>query len=222
MLKILCLSVIFIASPVWALKNDNIVDVIAVEYPPFTTNNNPDGGIAFKLLNDFTSNNKIIWNPLFLPPKRAYKTIKSGNWCASFYPVQGNNNFKKYELDKGTIKIGLIQLAKPSPFIWSSLDELEGKSVAMLRTGSKSRLSMRFQNSNMNIVYVETIQAAIMMVILGRTDMAMIDNISFSKIESKYKNQLQLSKKPIFETQISIYINNRCDIPKLNLKVSNN
>lgn len=204
-------------SPLFASTSDNIVNVIAVEYPPFTTNNDPEGGVAFELLNDLTSNKKIKWEPFFLPPKRAYKTIESGDWCASFYPIFGENEFKKYELGKDTIKIGLVRLSKPSPFTWLALDDLKGSIVALLRTGSNSNFSKKFQNSGMSIVYVETIQAAINMVLLQRVDIAMIDNISYSKLKPTQKKQLQLSNSSLFETKISLYVNNNCDIPLLNL-----
>lgn len=201
----------------FASERDNIINVIAVEYPPFTTSNHPEGGMAFELLNDLTSNEKITWKPFFLPPKRAYKTIETGDWCASFYPVFGQNEFTKYELGKESIKIGLVRLSKSSPFIWSSLDELKGNIVFLLRTGSNSKFAMKFKNSGMNIVYVENIQAAVDMVILKRGDIAMIDNISYAKLNSTQKEQLQLSDNLLFETKISIYINNNCDIPLLNL-----
>lgn len=217
MLRNLFLFLGLIMSPLFASTSDNIVNVIAVEYPPFTTINYPEGGVAFELLNDLSSNKKIKWKPFFLPPKRAYKTIESGDWCASFYPIFGENEFKKYELGKDTIKIGLVRLSKPSPFTWSALDDLKGSRVALLRTDSNSKFSKKFQNSGMDIVYVETIQAAIKMVLHQRVDIAMIDNISYSKLNPTQKKQLQLSNNSVFETKISLYVNNNCDIPLLNL-----
>lgn len=206
-----------IMTPLLAFQSDNDVNVIAVEYPPFTTSNHPQGGLAFELLNDLTSDKKIKWKPFFLPPKRAYKTIESGDWCASFYPIVGQHEFKKYELGKDSIKIGLVRLSKSSPFTWSSLDELKGNVVVLLRTDSNSKFSRQFKNSGMSIVYVETIQAAIKMVLLQRGDIAMIDNISYAKLSSIQKRQLQLSNRSLYENKISIYINNTCNVPLLNL-----
>lgn len=216
---VVLLQMLMIANPLFAFKNDNGVNVIAIEYPPFTTSSHPKGGIAFELLNDLTSNKKIKWKPLFLPPNRAYKILESGDWCASFYPISGQNKFTKYKLGKASIKLGLVRLSKPTPFIWSSLDELKGNVVVLLRTDSKSKFSIKFKNSGMNIVYVETIQAAIKMVLAQRVDIAMIDNISYSNLKSTDKKQLQLSKSFLHETKISIFINDSCDIPLLNLEI---
>ena len=174
-------------SPLWAFETDYEIHVIAVEYPPFTSSKQPDGGLAFALLNDLTVNNKIEWKPLFLPPKRAYKTVESGDWCASFYPIFGENTFTKYKLG----------------------------------TDSESDFSTKFKRSGMNIANVETIESAINMVLLERVDIAMTDNISYSNLSFKDKEQLQFSESYLYETVVSIFINNRCDIPLLNLNMLN-
>lgn len=108
---------------------DKNVDVIAVEYPLFTGRSEPEVGLAFQLLNDLTVDEQINWKPFFLPPKRAYNKIELSDWCASFYPVFSKTNFKQYELGKGLVKICLVRLTKPTPFIWSSIDDIQVKSL---------------------------------------------------------------------------------------------
>jgi polar amino acid transport system substrate-binding protein len=136
---------------------DKNVDVIAVEYPPFTGRSEPEGGLAFQLLNDLTVDEQINWKPFFLPPKRAYNKIELGDWCASFYPVFSKTDFKQYELGKGLVKIGLVRLSKLTPFMWSSIDDLQVKNVALLSTESRSELAMQFENSGVKVVNIETI-----------------------------------------------------------------
>lgn len=222
MLKMaLLLLAIMTANSLFAFENDNGVNVIAVQYPPFTSSNHPAGGIAFELLKHLTANKKIKWKPLFLPPKRAAKTIEAGDWCASFYPVYGQHKFKQYQLGEDSIKIGLVRLSNATPFTWSSLDELKGKVVVLLRTSSISEFLIQFKRSGVKVVYVETIEAAINMVLRQRVDIAMLDNVSYSNLKSTDKKQLQFSKSALHETKISIFINSSCNIPLLNLKVLN-
>ncbi len=200
--------------PFHSIASEDIqsIDVIAIEYPPFTTISQPNGGTAFEILNNISLDKKLKWHPIFLPPKRAYKVIESGDWCASFYPIFGQSKYTQYELNDKVIKIGLVRLSGEKPFTWSSLSELSGKSVALLRTGSNSDFEKRFKQAGLDIAYVETVQSAIQMVLLERVDTAMIDNISYSYLETKNKEKLQLSESSLIETKINIFINNKCNI----------
>lgn len=188
------------------------IEVIAVEYYPFTTNTMPTGGIAFELLNELSVNEKYRWKPKFLPPKRAYYKVESGDWCASFYPPHGEKNHTIYSLGKDVVNIGLIRLAKTSPFDWSSLSEFNGKSLAMLRTGPDSDYLKLLQKSGVEIVFVETIERAIMMVLLNRVDMAMIDNISYTNITLEHKQKLQFSNTFLDSMNLRLFVNKECNL----------
>lgn len=221
--KLLFLLMLVMAFNVIAFENIKTIDVIAIEYPPFTTLEQPDRGVAFELLNTIKHNTKqdtkLQWNPIFLPPKRAYKTIESGNWCASFYPIYGQSQFTQYQLNKEPISIGLVRLSKVKSFAWSSLDELSGMSVALLRTGTNSDFVNKFKEAGLEVAYVETVQAAIQMVLLDRVDTAIIDNISYTHLEYDNRKKLQLSETSLIETKISIYINNSCGVSLPRLKI---
>ncbi len=195
-----------------AADKAKVINVIAIEYPPFTSVSLPNSGIAFELLNSVKPNKNIQWQPLFLPPKRAYKNIESGDWCASFYPAFGNGEFDQYQLSEELIKIGLIRRSQAKPFSWSSLNEFSGMSVALLRTGTNSNFENSFKQAGLNIVYVETIKAAVQMVLFQRVDTAIMDNISYGNLAMKNKEKLQFSQNTIIETKINLSINRSCGI----------
>ena len=214
--KLFSLIITIIVMPVWA--HDGI-EVIAIEYPPFTTTAISSSGIAFQLLNDLTASEGIEWNPLFLPPKRAYRTISSGNWCASFYPATDVDEYIQYALGVEPIKVGLVRENESWPFVWSSLDQLKGKTVALLRSDLNSLFVHQFKDANLNIIFVETVDIAMNMVLLGRVDIAISDNISYSNLPQKHRSQLQFSQSYLNKTKISIFVNKRCDIPLLDLDI---
>lgn len=190
----------------------NTIEVIAVEYYPFTTKAIPSGGIAFELLNELSANERYRWKPKLLPPKRAYYEVESGDWCASFYPPHGGENHTIHSLGDDVVHIGLIRLTKTSPFSWSSLTEFSGKSLAMLRTGPESDYLNRFQNAGVEIVFVETVQQAAMMVFLNRVDLAMIDNISYSYLSLEQKQKLQFSNTYLNSMKLRLFVNNKCKL----------
>lgn len=201
-------------------KAVNKVDVLAVEYPPFTTLNQPSGGISFELLYKATKDLGIEWQPYFVPPKRAYKMVDEGNWCASFYPIHGNNAFIRYNLSDTPINIGLIRLLQEKPFAWNKLNEYSGKTIAVLSSGNDIYYAKMFEQAGLTMVQVQTVHAAVQMVILKRVDYAMVDNFSFESLESKNKNKLQFSESLILQTQPRIFINSNCDIKIPSLKAS--
>ncbi len=220
MLKLLFVLYLFVTIfSCGAFDDVKTVDVIAIEYPPFTTINQSNGGIAFELLNKVKLTGNLKWKPIFLPPKRAFKKIESGDWCASFYPAFGNNEFTQYQLSDEVIKIGLLRRSQAKPFAWSSLDELSGMSVVLLRTGTNSYFENRFIRAGLEIVYVETINAAVQMVLLQRVDTAIIDNVSYNNLEAKNREQIQISQSFLIETKINISINTNCGISLAELKV---
>lgn len=115
--------------------------------------------------------------------------------------------------------IGLVRKAKKERFKWTSLNELSGKSVATLSTDANSPFARQFTAAGLSKAQVQTVQAGVQMVLLGRVDFAMFDDISFSRLESKNKAQLQFSESSLMNTKVSIYMNPKCeiDVPKLTI-----
>ncbi|MBT1064588.1 transporter substrate-binding domain-containing protein [Bowmanella sp. Y26] len=200
----------------WQLRAQyQSIEVLAVEYPPFTTITHPQGGLAFELLESAIPQRQ--WKPLFVPPKRAYASIDSGHWCASFYPANKTSDYFTVELSQQPIKIRLVRLSQTSSFGWTQLSELAGKSLALLRTGESSEFVQQFEDAEIPIVYVESVQAGLQMVLLNRVYMAMLDDISFAGLERDNKAKLQMSENTLLETPITLFVNKACldDLPKI-------
>lgn len=193
----------------WPLRAQyRSIDVLAVEYPPFTTITHPQGGLAFELLEPTIP--QLQWKPLFVPPKRAYASIDSGHWCASFYPAHKPSDYFTVVLSHQPIKIRLVRRLQTSSFGWTQLSELAGKSVALLRTGESSAFVQQFDDAEIRIAYVESVQAGLQMVLLNRVDMAMLDDISFAGLEHDNKSKLQMSENTLLETPITLFVNKAC------------
>lgn len=208
--------VLLTLTPIYS--NAKAIDVIAIEYPPFSTLGLESGGLSFELLNRNSSEN-YQWQPYFLPPKRAFANIKSGNWCASLYPTPMAKSFVQYQLSEQTVNIGLVRLKKETSFQWQNLDELSGQSVAILSTEASSPFSLQFAKSGLTKAQVQTVKAGVQMVLLGRVDYAMLDDVSFNQLESNNKSRLEFSKTNLLSTKLSVYINPECGIELPHLTV---
>ena len=188
------------------------VNVIAIEYPPFTSKHIPNQGIAFELLRKDKRTKHINWQAIFVPPARAHKLLNSDSWCASFYPTTQEKGYQQLQLGSEIIKVGLIRKAQNTAFKWNALTELDKPTIALLRTGENSTFAQQFKQANMDIAYVETIEQAMKMVLLGRVSYAMFDNISYNKLPVAQQKQLQFSTTSLIETYLKVLLNDKCNI----------
>ncbi|QOL26332.1 transporter substrate-binding domain-containing protein [Thalassotalea sp. LPB0316] len=186
------------------------LEVVAVEYPPFTTLNNKSGGIAFELLESRLANSHVTASPLFLPPARAARYLSEGPWCASFYPIRNTNDYKSFALSQEKVKIGLVRLKQQGDFAWTALEQLKGQTVALLRTSDNSTFLQEFENAGIEVAFAESPQAIVMMVLLSRVDLGLADSWSFESLEAENKAKLQFSTTSLFETPITLHVHDRC------------
>lgn len=103
-------------------QKTNFVEVVSVEYPPFTTQNSSDNGIGFVLLERYLSSlSGVNFKPLFLPPARASKVTHSDDWCVSFYPVSAQSNppHSFIQLREKPVGLGLIRNKREGVFEWN-------------------------------------------------------------------------------------------------------
>ena len=190
-----------------------VIEVIAIEYPPFTSSNSANGGVAFDLLPDVLEGKKVIWRPFFQPPKRALQSISEGKWCASFYPPR-TVAFKRYQLSERIVHLGLIRKVAPDAFKWHSLSELKGRSIALLRTSAQSQFAQQFIRAGLNISFVENVKIGVQMVKLGRVDFAFADNNLLQRLSEQGMavTNLEFSDSVLFSTPVSVYVNPKCEI----------
>lgn len=185
-------------------------DVLAVEYPPFTTIKKNNYGLSFYFLAKAFPDQKFT--PEFLPPKRALKRISDGDWCLSFYPVTQISSFEIIELSVNKVKIGLIKKREKEDFTWERLAEMSGESVALLRSSYKSPFVKQFINANLKVTYVESIKQGLELVKKGRVKFSMFDNYNYESLSKSDKEHLQFSDTYLIETSIVLFVNPSCDI----------
>ena len=185
-------------------------DVLAVEYPPFTTINKNNYGLSFELLAEAFPEQKFT--PEFLPPKRALKRISNGDWCLSFYPATHISTFEIIQLSVNKVKIGLIKKRDIGDFTWESLEEMSGASVALLRSSSISVFVEQFTNANLKIIYVESIKQGMELVKKQRVKFSIFDNYNYESLSKSDKEHLQFSDTYLIEIPIVLFVNPDCDI----------
>lgn len=212
-MRLVCLPTIIVALLLLPITSRaKTIDVLAIEYPPFTTSEESNNGIAFELLRKAALSDDITWRPVYAPPGRAAAIIRSGDWCASFYPADKSIKSQSIVLSKSEVSVGLVRLAKENTFIWQSLDELTGKSVALLRTKEDSAFSQQFTDVGLRVVFVEDIDTGMRLVKSGRVDYALSDNLSFAQ---QNDDALQFSKSALVVTPVTLYLNPACNIVEL-------
>lgn len=200
------ITVLFIAT---LCEQVNAKDVIAVEYPPFTTAQEDKGGLAFSIL--LQAFPKAGFVPEILPPKRALAQLSNGLWCYSFYPPPKGVSTNKITLTTNEVVIGLVRIKQVEAFKWLSLSVFNGLTVAILRSDESSEFSRQFTEAGLNIVYVETVSQGLNLVRLKRADFSLYDNYNYSLLPDAIKSSLQFSEVALLNTPITLFVNPECD-----------
>lgn len=212
MKHIICLPLLLFSMHLWSKQN---IDVITIEYPPFTSNYINGYGINFKLLEKYATHKfKTTYQPLFVPPARAQKLLLTNDWCMSFYPPKPNDKNAKFQpLSNEIVKLGLYRLKSNRAFEWQSLSELKNKSVALLRPSKVGLIHQQLIDAQMKLVFVETVEQGLSMLLHKRVDYAFGDNTSINQtaIGMDNKERLQFSKSSLLEAQVGFFYNTHCE-----------
>ena len=147
------------------LYSQELMGVIAVEYPPFLTSESKTFGSNFVLLKQYADIHfKVGYEPNFIPPGRAQLIMEQGEWCISFYPPRQNNKKTKFVLlSPEPVKLGLYRLTQDNKFNYSSLSELEG-SVAILRSNDLGPILIKLEDAGLELVHLETIEQGLSLI----------------------------------------------------------
>jgi len=191
------------------------IDVIAVNYPPYTSPSAVDYGSSFSLLTKYAQSHfRVSLTPMFLPPARANRVIKDGHWCLSFYPPSNDNKLSRFvPLSDDIVSIGFYRLKEQDRFYWSKLEELSGKMVALLRANKVGQMHQSFIDAGIQMVYVESIEQGLQLVLKARVDYAFGDNLSLSEtsFSEDEKGRLQFSESSFYTTKIGFFYNSECE-----------
>jgi len=209
----LLLSLLWLSSS-YAIERLNI-DVIAVNYPPYTSPSAGDYGSSFSLLTKYAQSHfRVPITPLFLPPARANRIIKDGHWCLSFYPPSKDNKLSRFvPLSDDIVSIGFYRLKQQEGFHWSKLEELSGKVVALLRANKVGEMHQSFIDAGMQLVYVESIEQGLQLVLKNRVDYAFGDNLTLpeTRFSEDEKSKLQFSESAFYTTKVGFFYNSECE-----------
>ena len=207
---------LFLSNGLMAKEN---IEVLAIDYPPYTSSEVSGNGISFRLLEQhLRSVDALVITPRFLPPARVQKKIQSGDWCFSFYPVsldQGKVQF--VALADRMVKIGLYHRVDDPLIAWTELEQLRGYRVALLRSDRSSDLYVRFVASGLIPVFVESVEQGLKMLQMKRIDAALGDEYMTDFVHQGLKStsNIRFAKTSLFETPIGLFVNQNCRQSKL-------
>lgn len=191
------------------------VELIAVEYPPYTSEHVEGYGSVVQLVSKYAEQNfSVDILPRFYPPARAQKLIAEGDWCLSLYPPQKTNLGARFiPLSDETVALTLFRLKQSTPFKWEKLSELKGKSVAMLRSGTPSSTFSQLTDAGLTVVYVESVEQGLRLILKSRVDFAFGDEQALLGIQLGEKNRakLQLAETSLQEARVGVFYNINCE-----------
>ncbi|CCQ12542.1 hypothetical protein PALB_34810 [Pseudoalteromonas luteoviolacea B = ATCC 29581] len=191
------------------------LDVIAVEYPPFTSQSLNADGILFEMLQEQYSL-PIGWSyrSYFLPPARAQQLVESNDWCLSFYPPQGINELIDFlPLGREFVTLGFIVLKGSELDTWQMLPSLAGRSVTLLRNSIETPTYHQLVEANATVVFVEKTEQGIELLAKGRVDMAFSDDYSFHALQKTNADwaNLTFASSILRRASVGVYINRACE-----------
>jgi len=214
MRSLITLMLILLSAACFAIEEKQEIDVIAVDYPPYTSPTLPSYGSNFSLLSEYAKSHfRISIKPFFLPPARANRLIKDGNWCISFYPPNENNKSARFvALSSDNVSIGFYRLQQQGQFKWQSLNELNGKMVALLRSNHIGKMHEHFINAGIQLVYVESVEQGLRQVLKGRVDYAFGDELALleAQLSEAQRQKLQFSESVVHKAKIGFFYNTEC------------
>lgn len=199
------------------LSNDvysqELIKVIAIEYPPLLESQSKTFGSNFVLLKQYADTHfKVGYEPYFVPPRRAQLLIERGDWCISFYPPSKQDKKAKFvSFSQEPIKLGLYRLSQDKEFNYTSLSELRG-SVAVLRSNALGPASKKLEDAGLKLVHLEKIEQGIHMLLAGRVDYAFGDSTSIKTyVGIDDINKLQFSEVSLHEAEVGFFYNKDCE-----------
>ena len=194
------------------------IEVLAIDYPPFTAKVESEKGPLFSILKDFVDE-RLPGNDIkavFVPPARAALLLSKGQYCMSFYPPQDRSNqFKFIQLSKEKVKLGLIRLREEEPFTWKTLSDLKGQSLAILRPHKGGQVLKDIVGAGLRPIYVESISQGLLMLSKKRVNYAFGDNKTLTRLSKELKldkELFQFSTSTLHEAPVGIHVRKSCKL----------
>lgn len=196
------------------VMNDPVtrIQVLAIEYPPFTSSGSVADGLSFVRLNRILQSHGWNAHAEFLPPARVPMVInQSGHWLASFFPPKtGSSHVEVVIVAPAAIRMGLFRQRKTGEFSWQALSELRDNTLATIRSDYSSAYVTPFVKAGMNMVFVDSIEQGIRMLAEGRVDYVLsIEDTGwyYADLHNLGREQLQFSDSIIATFPHVLYVN---------------
>jgi polar amino acid transport system substrate-binding protein len=213
-MRIIVLMMGFLLLQVPPARASMTLDVIAVEYPPYTSSDRVDDGLVFQRLRTWLAsrNLRITIKARFLPPARAQHAVNSSDWCMALYPPSDNTPHFFKKISDTDIVMGLVRKKSSTPFFWNGPSYFKGAKIALLRTLSLPEPWLPYREAGASFVFVETMEQALNMVVKGRADYAAADSGGLEAFNRLVPAdlQLELSTKSIQVFEVGVYLSARC------------
>jgi len=217
-MKTTLLASTFIWSLICSCALAENLDVLSIDYPPYTAQADAEKGPLFTLLREYVEKKlpgtKV--NPVFVPPARAALLLSNGDYCLSFYPPQDTSDaFEFVPLSDEKVRLGLIRLRQPEPFAWKDLSQLQGRSLAILRPYKGGKVLKDVLSAGLEPVYVESNAQGLMMLSKKRVDYAFGDNKTLPRLSHKTgldEAHFQFSQTSLHETIVGINVRKSCNL----------
>lgn len=215
------LILLMLSSVVRAEGASHLLEVVAIEYPPYTSEHLNGYGLAFESLNRVLGNAEKTGvfdvEPRFLPPARANLMISQGGWAASFYPpLESEPHYYRLVLDNKSIELGLFRIRVPraqdkSVAAWPLLSEMTGR-VAVGRQADPATLGLMsaMKYSDIELIAVDSLEQGFQLLAKGRVDYVFSEKVAgylFADLLNDKRLDLEFSDQPIFTTTMGIWVN---------------
>ncbi len=206
------LTLLAIAGDVLAIER---VEVIGLEYPPFSSLTMEDGGINNRLLKDYLSDRTDVdIVNVYYPPARAQSIIASERWCVSFYPPHHTTpqDIRFIRLRDDPVAMRILRLKQESDFHWESLSEFSGASMAILSFVLEGPYFQKFSDAGINIVEVGSLQQSFKLVLSGRVEYSVgdIESMKYALETIETDKELQLSDTVLSRVEVGAFVHPSC------------
>lgn len=159
---------------------DREIKVLAIDYPPYTSPDLESGGMSFKILEAAMEGSGYTLKPVFMPPARCLEEFTRGRYALCQY-----NNDSFFD-NKTMVRLNIQRVIYTffynkdfGEIKWTTLEDLAGKRVAMLRVGSARRTQRDIVvKSGMIAVDLDTLDQAFRMLESGKVDLALSVDLS--------------------------------------------
>jgi len=193
------------------------IDILSVEYPPFTTETRHDLGISFTLLSPILKDAGYRANALIYPPARLNKIINfSDQWCVSMLsPVVITPDIVGFTFSQDPIPMYIYRHRPPNaqPFTAQELTQFSGQTIGLLRSIKQGELFKKITDAGINVYSTETITSAFKMLQKQRIDLIFSNSLSAQYYFSQFKidpESIQRSSTPLFVSQYKLWLNLKC------------